>query len=248
MKISFIVPAYNEESVIAGCVESILESIKVHPYDAEVIVVDNASTDRTAEIVSSYENVRLIQEPKKGVVWARKAGFEASTGDIIAFLDADNLVPASWLPKVRAAFEEDTTLLALTGPYIFYDTPWYVRATAYTFYRIGNLIDHIQALFKSHSMLLGGNFIIRREVIDRIGGFDTSIAFYGDDADIGRRVGEVGKLKWDFGIPMKSSGRRLMKQGVIATGGLYALNHFWINFFKRPYSTDYTDIRVEDKA
>ena len=116
------------------------------------------------------------------------------------------------------------------------------------FYAIGLLTDKIGRLFfKSGSMLQGGNFVLRREAMEAIGGFDTSIEFYGEDTDIGKRVGKIGKVKWTFGLPMYSSGRRFVKQGLLVTGVIYSLNFIWINVFGKPFNQTYTDIRIPIK-
>ncbi len=249
MKISFVIPAYNEEHGIGRCLDAVLAAIKNTPCDAEVIVVNNASTDNTQSVVSRYSGVRIVDEKRKGLVWARKAGYAASTGDVIANIDADTQMPEKWLPRVLAEFSNDPRLMALSGPYIYFDTPWYVQASTWVFYTVGYVFDKINQLFTgSGSMLQGGNFVLRREALEKIGGFDTSIEFYGEDTDIGRRVGRIGKVKWTYGLPMYSSGRRFVGQGLIKTGWLYAMNFIWITFLKKPFNSAYTDIRADKKT
>ncbi len=89
MKLSAIVPAYNEEKTIGGCLDSLLDQTR--PFD-ETVVVDNASTDRTAEVVADYATrsptVRIVAEPAPGIFHARRAGFDAATGDVLARTDA----------------------------------------------------------------------------------------------------------------------------------------------------------------
>lgn len=248
MKISFIIPAYNEEGVIDKCLDSVIKALSNNPCDAEVIVVNNASTDNTRAIVSSYDSVNIVDESRKGLVFARQAGFVASSGDILANIDADTILPDEWLPTVIKNFSEDKELLALSGPYVYYDTPWYFRTATKIFYVIGFYIDNFNKFFfNSGSMLQGGNFILRREALERIGGFDTSIEFYGEDTDIGRRINKIGKVKWTFSLPVYSSGRRLMEQGIINTGIIYSLNFIWITLLKKPYSEEHIDIRIEKK-
>ena len=101
MRLSFVVPAYNEELYLADCLQSILDEIRSQPpcapdgIDFEVIVVNNASTDRTRDVALGYPGVRVVDEPRKGLYSARQAGFEASSGALIANVDADSrLLPA----------------------------------------------------------------------------------------------------------------------------------------------------------
>ena len=93
MKISVVIPAYNAEKHIARAIDSVLAQTR--PAD-EVIVVDDGSTDATAEVVRSYgDKVIFLQQENAGVSVARNAAIEAATGDWIAFLDADD----EWLPE-----------------------------------------------------------------------------------------------------------------------------------------------------
>ena len=136
--------------------------------------------------------------------------------------------------------------MALSGPYVFYDlSKGYnilVRAYYYAWF-LSHIIN--QYIFHTDAMLQGGNFILRRSALQKIGGFDTSIAFYGEDADIARRIQKIGWVKFDFHLPVYSSGRRLKKEGFIITAWRYFINYLWILIFGRPFSKNYNDIRSE---
>src|ERR1700722_17515689 len=89
MRLSFVVPAYNEEAYLPACLESILEqTLSLDPALTEIIVVNNASTDGTREVAMRYPGVTVVDEPRKGLTFARQAGFAASTGDLIANVDS----------------------------------------------------------------------------------------------------------------------------------------------------------------
>ena len=244
MKVSFSIPAYNEEAVIARCLKSVLVEIKRSGIDAEVVVVNNASTDRTKEIASGFPGVRVVDEIKKGLTHARAAGMRATDGDIIANVDADTMLPPGWLATVAARFSADPKLVALSGPFIYYDLSATDRALTRGFYFIGyllHLLNHY--VLRTGAMLQGGNFVIRRDAFERVGGFDTSIAFYGEDTDVACRLAQVGKVAWTWKLPMYASGRRLKNEGAIKSGWRYTLNHFFVIFLKRPATTNYKDIR-----
>lgn len=246
MKLSFVIPAYNEEALIGKCLDSILKQAKSFSGETEVIVVNNASTDKTREVALSFKGVLVVDEPKKGIVHARQAGFLASTGDLIANIDADSILTPDWVEKTMKEFAHNRELVALSGPCIFYDlSQWYnilVRAYYYAWF-----LTHIinQYIFHTDAMLQGGNFVLRRSALQQIGGFDTSITFYGEDADIARRVQKIGRVKFDFKLPVYSSGRRLKKEGFIITAWRYFINYVWILIFGRPFSKNYNDIRSE---
>lgn len=246
MKLSFVIPAYNEEVYIGECLDSIFRETKGKKYDFEVIVVNNASTDKTAKVAASYKKVKVIEEPKKGLVSARKAGYLASRGELIANIDADTRLTKNWIDKALEEFE-DPKLAGLSGPFIYYDLSdrnklmvklfYYYAYTLYLFNRY---------LFRRGSMLQGGNFVVKRKALERVGGFDDKhFSFYGEDADIAMRLPSAGIVKWTFQFPIYSSGRRIAVEGPFTMSSRYTLNYLWVLFFRRPFSHDVVDIRIK---
>jgi glycosyltransferase involved in cell wall biosynthesis len=248
MKLAFVIPAYNEEALIGACIESVLAEIARSGLgdDAEVIVVNNASVDRTGEIARSYEGVRVVDEMQKGLVHARAAGFDATQAELVANIDADTIVPAGWLDTVMAEFAKDEKLVALSGPYIYYDLSAWDQFLVKLFYGVTYAIYILNRfILRVGSVIQGGNFIFRRAAWAQAGGYDKSIVFYGEDTDVAVRLAKIGKVKWTFRLKMKTSGRRLKKEGVFKTGMDYALNFFWVTFKGKPATKDYQDIRSE---
>ncbi len=180
MKLSIVVPAYNEQNYIRNCLGSILKERQNYLSEIEVIVVNNASTDSTEEIAASYPWVRIVREPNKGLVNARKAGYLASTGDLVANVDADTILPTGWIKKVFEEFAADQELVALSGPFVIYDQPLKINLMVRTFYYLG-YIGYIfnRHIFRVGSMLQGGNYIFRRSAFEKIGGFSNEFDFYG---------------------------------------------------------------------
>jgi glycosyltransferase involved in cell wall biosynthesis len=248
MKLSFVIPAYNEEHYIGDCLDSILRQKNEAKCEVEVVVVNNASTDGTAAVAGSYPHVKLVNEPHKGIVWARRAGFAASTGDLIAQVDADSRLTPGWIDKVATAFGKDEKLVALSGPYLYYDLSLMKRFWVWVFY-VPTYVSYLVNRFvlRTGSVVLGGNCVVRRDALEKIGGYDTSIEFYGEDTDIARRMSKVGKVVFTFRLPMYTSGRRLAKEGTFTTGLRYALNYFWIILFKKPFTKEYADFRPKKK-
>ncbi len=102
MKISVIIPVYNGEKWVTQCIENVLcQSYK----DLEVIVVDDGSTDATAEIASRYP-VKLIRQANKGLSGARNTGIDASTGDYIHFMDVDDCINLHYYERMAEAAED----------------------------------------------------------------------------------------------------------------------------------------------
>jgi cellulose synthase/poly-beta-1,6-N-acetylglucosamine synthase-like glycosyltransferase len=155
-------------------------------------------------------------------------------------------LPSTWLPFVFSTFEKNPKLVALSGPFIYYDLSAYARFLVRIFYGAGYIAYFIHRfILNNGSMLQGGNFIARRDALEKIGGFDTAITFYGEDTDIARRLHAIGPVKWTFGLPMYASGRRLAAEGIVQTGFRYAVNYFWTTHAKKPFTDSHKDIRTE---
>ena len=225
--ISLIISAYNEEDYIASCLSSVEQNASNQLF--EVIVVDNNSTDKTAEIAKSFSNVRVILEKEKGVTKARERGFRESTGDIVAFMDADCRMPEGWARRVAEEFDGDPSLACLSGPYVFYDASKWQNFLSWCYwYLLG-----IPSYFLTGYMAVAGNMVLRRSVLEKMGGFDTSIVFYGDDTDTARRAKKFGKVSFKTDFIMPSSSRRLKKQGVVKTLFAYVSNFLSQVFFHK---------------
>lgn len=246
MKLSVVIPAYNEEQYIGECLNSILHEITGKNYDLEIIAVNNASTDRTREIIASYPEVKLVDEPDKGLVKARRAGYLASSGEIIANIDADTRMTAGWFDKVFEEFAKDEKLAGLSGPFIYYDLSEEINFGVRLYYYIG-FITYLfnRYVFKISSMLQGGNFVVRRTALEQVGGFNSEFDFWGEDTDLARRLIKAGGVKFTFDLPIYASGRRLEKDGIAKTGWRYILNYFSTIFFKKPYDTVKNDFKIK---
>jgi len=248
MRLSFVVPAYNEEAYLPACLESVLAQTKELGDAVEIIVVNNASTDRTREVALSY-GVRVVDEPQKGLTFARQAGFAASSGELIANVDSDSRLTAGWVQRVLQEFDAEPKLVSLSGPFIYYDMSPSQRFSVQIFYLIAYLVYVLNRyILRAGSMVQGGNFVLRRTALEQIGGFNTAISFYGEDTDIARRMNQVGEAKFTFDLKMYSSARRLKKEGTLRIAWRYTINYFWTIFGKTPYTAEYTDIREQTDA
>ena len=246
MKLSFVIPAFNEEDFIGPCLESVMRELAAVDCDAEIIVVNNASTDETRERALAVPGVKVVDEPRKGIVRARQAGYVAAKGELIANIDSDTRLPEGWVKTVLREFERDPDLAALSGPLIYYDMSRIGRMMVRAFYAVGYLVYLVMHhVLHAGAMIQGGNFIVRRTVLDKIGGYDTTIEFYGEDTDVARRVSREGRVKWTFRLPIYSSARRMKGEGLVTVGLRYAINYVWVAVRGRPFTKDYKDIRPE---
>lgn len=246
MLLSFVVPAYNEEAYLGACLESILDQTRGLEHLTEIIVVNNASTDATREVALRYPGVRLVDEPRKGLPYARQAGFLASSGALLANVDSDSRLTPRWVETVLHAFREDAALAALSGPLVYYDLAPHQRRMVHVFYLMAWLTYVTNRyVLRVGSMVQGGNFVVSRAALEQIGGYDVSITFYGEDTDIARRLHEVGRVLFTFDLKMFSSARRLKHEGIMTMALRYTMNYFWTTFFKRPFTRQHIDIREQ---
>ncbi|WP_413738240.1 glycosyltransferase family 2 protein [Sodalis sp. RH21] len=241
MKLSLIIPAYNEELYLADCLHYAIEELaaRAKPGEYEIIVVNNASTDRTAAIAAGFERVRVVYEPIKGLTRARQKGLESASGDVLGFIDADTRMPPGWLGTVLAAYEQHSDLVCVSGPYRYFDLPW-MKSLLVDLYWL--LLAKPTYWFTGY-MAVGGNFAASKQALLRIGGFDTSIAFYGEDTNIARRLANVGRVRFDLAMVMATSARRLKEEGFITTAVRYVVNFMSEVVRNKPATSEYRDIR-----
>ncbi len=106
MKISVVIPAFNEESALGEDLQTTISTLRDVPYPWEIIVVDDGSTDHTAEIASSFPEVKLIRHPyNMGGGRARNTGIRAASGDIVVVTDGDGTYPVQDIPRLVEELE-----------------------------------------------------------------------------------------------------------------------------------------------
>jgi len=243
MTISAIVCAYNESSLLPACLHSLLAQSR--PPD-EIIVVNNASTDQTGTVARSIAGVTVIDEPRKGLVVAREAGRRQASGDVLAYIDADCRVPLQWLEHVERRFLERDGLVAVTGPYRFYDWDWASRALLRAYDLLVAPMTHVVVhhAFGVGAVLYGGNFAVTRNALDKIKGFDCRIEFHGEDTNLGRRLTPCGAIELRGDCWIWTSARRYRAMGRRQVFGLYVRN-FWSEILRhRPADRDHIDVRA----
>jgi len=243
LRISVIVCAHNEARYLPACLHSVLAQSRVPD---ELLVINNASTDETALVASQVPRVRVVDEPRKGLVVARETGRRHATGDILIYVDADCRAPLGWVERIERRFERDRTLIALSGPYRYYDWDLYGRALirAYDFTLAPATQLLVKHVLRIGTIFYGGNFAVRREALDRIDGFDTSIEFHGEDTNLGRRLFAVGKVGLFHDCYLHTSARRYIAMGKRAVFRLYVRNFVSELLYHRPKDTAHLDVRT----
>lgn len=154
IRVSLVIPVYNEERYIGACLAAIAR-LSAKPF--EVIVVDNGSTDGSMAIVRTFPFARIVPEPRRGLAFARDAGFNAARGDVIGRIDADTLLDPDWIAKVQRLFA-DPDVAAVSGAIDYYDI---------SLKRLVGWFDlYFRRLFawylRDEAFLFGGNMAMRR--------------------------------------------------------------------------------------
>lgn len=242
MTISVIVCAHNEERFVAACLYSLLAQSR---RPDEIILINNASDDATGIIARGIPGVRVIDERRKGLVVARERGRLEASGDLLVYVDADCRAPLMWLDKIERRFRETPALLALSGNYRFYDWDWWgrtlLRAYDFTLGPATHIL--VKYVLRIGVVFYGGNFAVRRDALDRIGGFDTRIEFHGEDTNLGRRLSAIGNVELRYDCFLFTSARRYNAMGKGAVFRLYVRNFVSELLHHRPKDTAHLDVR-----
>ena len=225
LTIAVIVCAYNEARLLPGCLHSLLAQTR--PADL-IIVVNNASSDDTRTVAESIAGVTVIDEPRKGLVVARETARCHVRADVLAYIDADCCAPITWLERVEARFSSDVAPVAVTGPYRFYDWDRVGRTIIALYDRLVAPPTHaaLHRLLGIGAILYGG------------------IEFHGEDTNLGRRLGGIGRVDLCRDCWVWTSARRYRAMGKGAVFRLYVRN-FWSEIVHhRPADREHLDVRV----
>lgn len=200
-KISVIIPTYNYAKFIANAVESVLA--QTYPI-FEIIVVDDGSTDNTEEVIKQFgDQVKYIKQKNGGVCEARNTGVKKSTGDFIAFLDADD----KWMPtKIEnqiAKFDEDEQIGLVHCGMREFDTASGETLRLHIEGEEGWVADDLLLFEKPVVIGCGGSILVSRKAFEAVSGFDINLKV-GEDWDFCYRlarefkVGFVRKILVDY--------------------------------------------------
>jgi O-antigen biosynthesis protein len=188
-RISVVVCTYNGARTIRGT----LEGLSSLPYpDYEVIVVDDGSTDDTAEIAQAYD-VRLVRTENRGLSSARNTGLAAATGEIVAYIDDDAYPDPHWLTYLAATFQS-TDHAGVGGPNT--PPPGDGPVAECVANAPGGPI-HVLISDSEAEHIPGCNMAFRRSCLEAIGGFDAQFRAAGDDVDVCWRIRDRG---WTLGF------------------------------------------------
>ncbi|MBK1784461.1 glycosyltransferase [Prauserella cavernicola] len=197
--VSVVVPIYGNWEYTRRCLESIEVHLPITPL--EVIVVDDASPDDTADRVAQCAGVRLVRAPRNlGFIGASNLGAEHARGELIMFLNNDTEARPGWLDKLVQTFDDDA-LVGLAGSRLVYPDGRLQESggivwrdgSGWNYGRGGNPDDPRHRTMRDVDYCSGAALLVRRDLFERIGGFDTRYApAYYEDTDLAFAVRDAG--------------------------------------------------------
>jgi len=188
---TIVIPAYNSCEMLRRCLDAIE---KIDYSDFETIVVDDGSTDDTADMVRQYPSVKYIHQKNQGPAAARNNGAKAASGDLLFFTDADCIPPPNILSRYAPHFDK-TDIAGMGGGYRTFNTE---KAVA-RYVGLEIQFRHQQALPGQTKAFGTYNCVFKKDVFLEAGGFDTGFKqASGEDFDFCYRLVENGhKLNFD---------------------------------------------------
>jgi len=249
MQATIIVPTYNRSDVIIRSLET-WAAQTLPATDFEVIVVDNNSTDNSAQLIRDFiadkPNFHYLLEKQKGSTNARHAGARMAKSDILIFCDDDGLFNPECIQEVLNVYSANENVAAVAGKIeIQWDAPAPYWLEPYLF-MLGRLNYGNKVIFRKDIYLNGGIFSIRKAVFNKLGGFNPDLV--GDDlvgdGDTGLviKLHKAGKLiGWTPFATMqhlqfvakqgteRDMGRRFFNTGISNAYGVFRENKFRFN-------------------
>lgn len=204
MHLSIVIPAFNESRLIERSLQSVADSIAANnkpDFTSETIVVDNNSTDNTAEL-ARRAGARVVFEPVNQIGRARNAGAAQATGEWLLFLDADSLLGPELLADILRVIESETyvgcsSTLRMDG------LPWWADVTL-------RLWTGTSVLFR---WAAGALIVCRRDAFQDVGGFDQEL-YALDEIRLSKQLKQWGRRHGlRFSIltrhPLETSSRKI---------------------------------------
>jgi glycosyltransferase involved in cell wall biosynthesis len=185
MHLSFVIPAFNEERLIARCLQSISAALVANfkpCFTSEIIVVDNNSTDNTANL-ARQAGAQVVFEPINQIGRARNAGAAEATGEWLMFLDADSVLNPGLLADILRLIEDDKSVgcgstLQMQG------LPWWANWTL-------QLWTSLSILFR---WAAGALVVCRSDAFRDVGGFNQEL-YALDEISLSERLKQWGRQR-----------------------------------------------------
>lgn len=180
--ISVVVAAYNSKDLLKDSLQSLINQ-DFDKKNYEIIVVDDGSKDGTSDFLQNFikdkTNIRYISQRNKGVAGARNTGIRLSRGKIVAFTDQDCLADKNWLKEIEKSFQ-DKKIIGVSGKV----TTEKRKINPFAHY----VVDETAGSF------ISCNVAYRKNILEKLNGFDVGFNYGFDDTDLYLRATELGKL------------------------------------------------------
>lgn len=216
MKYSIIIPALNEEKLLAQLLKQIGDSVKREKYNYEIIVSDGGSKDKTVELAQKYADKVVLanNSERQNIAKGRNLGASMAEGEVLIFINADILLP----------LQNDRFFHYLEDN--FYDSKYDAFTCKVCIFLHEQIFSDIifHFIYNNYFRLLnmlgvgmgrGECQVIRKEIFDKVGGYNVTLAA-GEDFDLFRRIKNAGsKILYSFKICVYESPRRFRKYGYL---------------------------------
>lgn len=241
-KVSIIVLNWNGKTYLEDCLLSLQHT--AYP-NLEIMVVDNASTDGSEEIVTKYSNILLIKNDKNyGYAGGNNIGFSHATGKYIVALNNDMVVKPDWLDEPIKFLESDSTIgvvgcrqmrldkKTIDGLFSYIENNLCVNS-----FGVNQLFENKFCEFKPGYVMSinGGSAIYRKNVIDKLGGFDECFFGYYEDSDLCMRIFVHGwKILYSPNSVVYHAGSASFKKNMYQYHYLLERNRLWFIYKNFP--------------
>ena len=239
MKVSVIIPNYNYSRFVCEAVDSALAQTY---QDKEVIVIDDGSTDNSIELLAKYGNtIRLIEQPNAGVCAARNNGVAVSSGELVAFLDADDVWMPTKLEKQVEQFKKDPAIVLSHVGVLDIDADGNILA-AHTDGMSGKVCTDM--LLFERPVILGAcsGAMWPKTVFESVGGFDSRLSTAAD-WDLCFRTARQGKVAF---VPETLFKYRL--HGTNMHGNIDVMEHDMLLCYQKAFETAPDLDGIKDRA
>ncbi|MBI1804631.1 MAG: glycosyltransferase [Ignavibacteriae bacterium] len=240
-RISVIIPTLQEESCIARTLRQFKRELR-QKYALEIIVSDGGSTDRTIEIARSFADCVVERDPKarENISLGRNHGARVAHGDILVFINADVIIerPDEFFSTIITTVAQENVAAATCNVLIY---PEEENGIDRVFHRFFNWYFRLLNVF-GMGMGRGECHVMRREIFERVGGYNEVLAA-GEDYELYHRLHQKGEIAFLRSIKVFESPRRYRRFGYFYITFLWFLNGIWVLLFKRSFVEEWKPVR-----
>jgi glycosyltransferase involved in cell wall biosynthesis len=241
MKISIIIPTHNEEKYVSKTIDCLLNL----SLPKEIIVTDDASTDKTLEVLEKYgDKIKVLTCQYKHISIAanRNAGAREAGGEFFVFFDASTSIknPDDFFNQALSMFEKDKDLVAITGKLRVYpELETFSDKIVHFFF---NLIIMLKDNYLGLGEASGKFQMIRRWAFEKVGGFSEHLITR-EDSNMFQKLSKIGKIRYVGSLEIFHTSRRSHILGWPKLLSMWMINTFWVTVFGKAKLKDWSILR-----